>query len=126
MKTKNIPKIRLNNIYHLNLNLSGYVKLQVDISENICIFLIDSGATISTFKSNKILKNLIYSQADTCTIRGVGAGTISTLGTANSNITLNDIKISHNFKIVPSNFPVPGDGILGLDFLKKLPNRLST
>lgn len=93
--------------------------MALGISDRECTFLIDSGATTSTFKINKLINNFPFNKHDTCSIRGVGAGVISTLGTANSNLILGGIELNHNFRIVPENFPVPGDGILGLDFLKK-------
>lgn len=54
-----------------------------------------------------------------CAIKGVGAGTINTFGIVNANVVLGPNLLNHDFQIVPPEFPVPGDGILGLDFLKK-------
>lgn len=99
--------------------MSSYVKLKIDLCDNHCIFLVDSGATISTIKKHVLRGNTHFSDTDICTIRGVGSGTISTLSTASANISVYDYTIKHNFQIVSTEFPVPGDGILGLDFLKK-------
>lgn len=40
------------------------------------------------------------------------------MGTAEAELLLDNIAILHKFHIVSEEFPVPGDGILGLDFLK--------
>lgn len=88
------------------------------MAEGYCLFLIDSGATISTFRQNKLKPNQKLANS-VCTIRGVGAGSINTLGHVITNIVLEEYDLNHTFQIVPNDFPVPGDGILGLDFLKR-------
>lgn len=82
------------------------------------------GARISTFKKHKLLTNSNILNHKNCAIKGVGAGTINTFGIVNADVALGPNHLNHDL-IVPPEFPVPGDGILGLDFLKiQLSNRL--
>lgn len=67
------------NIYSLNLNLGSYVRLKTSMAKGHCLFLIDSGATISTFCQTKLKSNQRISNS-VCAIRGVGSGSITTLG----------------------------------------------
>lgn len=83
-----------------------------------CVFLIDTGADISLIKNNKInIQHPTYTQK--CTIHGVTSSTAESSLATISKLYINHNVINHNFQIVDSSFPIPGDGILGRDFLIK-------
>jgi len=80
--------------------------------------LIDTGAEISLLKCrNNNLNDL--NPKNTTNISGIGQGTIQSLGTLHLEMCIANAAIPYEFHIVPNNFPIPGDGIIGLDFIKK-------
>jgi len=80
--------------------------------------LIDTGAEISLLKCrNNNLNDL--NPKNTTNISGIGQGTIQSLGTLHLEMCIANAAIPYEFHIVPDNFPIPGDGIIGLDFIKK-------
>lgn len=81
-------------------------------------FLIDTGADISLIKNSS--DNFQDIDQNTITnIFGVGEGSTTSLGLVNIELATNNYIIPHNFHIVNSNFPIPTDGIIGIDFIKK-------
>lgn len=77
--------------------------------------MIDCGSDISIIKKNEIEST--YNRNDTCFINGIGKGPVGTLGTTNSNIVIENCKITQKFHIVQDDFPILTNGILGRDFL---------
>jgi len=82
-------------------------------------FLIDTGADISIFKSTTIKPKHFVNRFRTSKIKGVTSEIINSLGTTETFIYINNSKIKHEFHIVNEDFPIPGDAILGRDFLTK-------
>lgn len=89
----------------------------VDMSDVQLSFIVDCGSDISVVKCGLVRKTQIYYPSQKCDIVGIGHGNVSTMGTTQTNIILNDIKIPQMFHIVRNDFPIPTDGILGRDFL---------
>lgn len=52
-------------------------------------------------------------------LTGIGEGTIATLGYIENTFYFKKFKLKHNLQVVEDNFPIPCDGIIGLDFIKK-------
>lgn len=82
-------------------------------------FLIDTGATISIFKINKLNANYQIDQSSTCKITGIKEGFVESLGYTTTELIMDNLAIKHDFHIVDKDFPIPADGILGLDFITK-------
>jgi len=81
--------------------------------------MIDSGAEYSILKSNLLVKNHVIFKDPCCFITGVTPGEIKSIGT--SELSLNfgdDMVLEHDFQIVPPEFPIFVDGILGKDFFE--------
>lgn len=80
-------------------------------------FIVHCGSDILVIKCGVVRPNQIYYPGQKCDKSGIGHGNVSTLGTTQANITLNDTKIPQTFHIVRNDIPIPTDGILGRDFL---------
>lgn len=99
--------------------MGSYIKVKSGITNSYNTYLIDTGATISTLKINKLSPNVEIERYNTCKISGISDGLVSTFGSVKSDIFIDNVALSHKFHIIDKNFPIPCDGILGLDFLKK-------
>lgn len=77
----------------------------------------DTGAEISVIKIGTIQNKSLINQSHVTTIRGVTSGNIKTFGTLEETIFIQNAQITHTFHVVPDNFNVPSDAILGKDFL---------
>lgn len=82
-------------------------------------FIIDTGADISIFKRGQVHLDQIVNISAASKIKGVTEGLVSSLGVTKTNIMIDNYEIPHFFHIVENSFPIPGDGILGRDFLVK-------
>jgi len=80
---------------------------------------LDTGSDISLFKISKLKNTYELNQSFTYDLTGIGEGTISTLGSVEAALLINNQEISHTFHIVDENFPIPVDGIIGYDFIKR-------
>lgn len=87
------------------------------MSENKCTFLLDTGASISIFKSNKLVPTHPVNFNSTCKITGIQKGAVTTLCLTKGKIYFGNEIVEHEFH-VDSDFPIPVDGILGLDFIE--------
>lgn len=77
----------------------------------------DTGADVSLVKKGSISLTDIRT-TDTINLNGIGQGTITTKGIVTIDLKVDNILIAHDFHIVDDNFPIPSNGILGLDFIK--------
>ena len=96
----------------LSLNVTGTEKL-------VNKFLLDSGANISIIKISAV-HDETFITTKPIQITGISPEPINTLGYTILNIVLpNNPKIKHpiKFHVVPANFPITQDGIIGEDFL---------
>lgn len=85
-----------------------------------CSFIVDSGADISIFKSEKILPNQRIDVNKKFKINGITNKTIETIAETETYLVTDEgLTLVHNFQIVQNDFPIPTDGILGRDFLVK-------
>jgi len=88
------------------------------LNNSASTFLIDTGSDISIFKATNP-NNLIIDPNITFKLSGIGEGIIPTSGNVTANLFFKNIDLTHDFQIVDSDFPIPCDGILGLDFIKQ-------
>lgn len=101
-----------------NLNFADYVNLMCDFSEFVQTFLNDTQADISVIKISSIGNFYDIDTSEIIFIKGISNDTIESLGTVKIKILFNEATIEHLFHIVPDNFNIPSDGILGKDFNK--------
>lgn len=105
-------------MFKINLNLSIFIKTKNHETNTVLTLLIDTGAEISLLKAKaKEYNNINFSNISNIT--GVGQGTIQSIGTVDLDIRIQDVLVPHEFHVVPENFPIPCDGIIGIDFIKK-------
>lgn len=100
------------------MSFSNFVTINSSLNDYESTFLIDTGSEISIYKTStndqiQVNKDHIYN------LKGIGNGTIKTLGVTTTTLYINNSEIIHNFQIVDENFPIPCDGIIGLDFIKQ-------
>ena len=93
-----------------------FVKIKNLNSGNVLTFLVDTGADISLIKVINSEHSSVNAQNKT-TITGIGEGSISSIGSAPLELHIENIVITHNFHVVSNDFPIPCDGIIGMDFL---------
>ena len=86
-------------------------------------FLIDTGSEISLFRNNNSFK---IDKNDISKLYGIDDNPISTLGVSYLTLELPNISksLKIKFSIVDDQFPIPVDGILGLDFIEKFKIKL--
>lgn len=106
------------NFYIINREVRALMKFS--ISDYILELTVDTGATISLLKPNKLHGTTSISNKDVVTIFGISSGTeISTVGRAFPQILINNCIFSHPFHVIEGDINLESDGILGNDFLIK-------
>lgn len=106
--------------YNINTNCSNFIFIHSEFSSSKCTLLVDSGAELSIFKTNKVSRTPVINYDAKCTITGINNLPLETIGSVLTKIYLpNNVTIDHTFQLVDSTFPIPTDGILGRDFLSK-------
>ena len=107
-------------IFSINITSANFVTVAVGMANAKCTFIIDTGADVSIFKANKLKHDQPVNTKKQFNLTGVTNGTLKTLAETETKIYFsNGLTVSHNFQIVPSNFPILTDGLLGRDFLIK-------
>lgn len=80
--------------------------------------IIDSGADTSLFKINKVNPDKLINTSRKIKLIGITDNEIETIATADTELNFgNGLKTKHTFHLVPKEFPIQTDGILGRDFL---------
>lgn len=103
----------------MNLSLSSYVHFHSDLSDKDLCFLVDTGASISLIRRDRMFTDVRINPHYSASISGITDEVISTLGTVKSKLFAQGAQFSHIFQVVDENFPIPIDGILGLDFISQ-------
>lgn len=107
------------NIYTINPNFSDYIVLEISDAPHPCYFLLDTEAHVSILKISALSDQNRINNFDSINICGVTRDVISSLGSLDTIILVNNFNISHKFQIVNDEFPIHLDGILGKDFIRK-------
>lgn len=94
------------------------------INPNPFSFLVDTQADISIIKLDSIGTLQIDPTEEIC-IKGITNNTIKSIGTVDINLFVGNHVITNKFHVVPNNFSIPSDGILGKDFIKGLKCNIS-
>lgn len=80
--------------------------------------MIDSGAEISLLKDQNIIDFFPRSN-EKCYISGVTNGRAIANGAVYTDILIGNARITQKFYIIPNNFPINCEAILGVDFLRR-------
>lgn len=99
--------------------MSSFVIIQSESMGTKNIYLLDTGATISILKINKLMPNSFINKNFKCKISGISDSHVTSYGISKKNLYIDNIVLEHQFHIVDTHFPVPACGILGLDFITK-------
>lgn len=111
---------KIQTIADITLEKSDIVlSADVSICKNQMKFLIDSGAHASMIKASCLSSNVLYyPQIRYCMVGINGPNSaIQTHGATFGNLTINNIKLKHQFQIAGNEIHLNYDGILGMDFL---------
>lgn len=107
---------RLTNVSsELAQNALPFVQFGLDLTSPQKRFLVDSGSEANIIKKHIIPENREIDTNNRSELLGIGREPLQTLGT----ITISLFGIKDEFQVVPSNFPLPGEGILGAAYLTK-------
>ncbi|KAL4100898.1 hypothetical protein QTP88_020923 [Uroleucon formosanum] len=80
--------------------------------------LIDSGADMNLIKITAVEKNVVVNEQDKRPIRGINSTLVYTLGSIVTPIQINEGTFIIKLSVVNHDFPIPGAGIIGRNFLK--------
>ena len=112
-----------NFIFSLNLSYSDYVILPTNLNRQGSTFLVDTQADISIVKFSAISEifNLQYNlnRKNIINIKGITNDTIQSLGSIEVKIFTGKYIVGCTLHVVPDEFNIPSDGILGKNFIKK-------
>lgn len=102
-----------------DLNYNDYVTINCTINEihQTFNFLVDTQADICVIKQSSISGNPFVDTTNIINIRGIARDSLRSYGTTNIDLHVNDDLITHEFHLVPEDFNIDSDGILGKDFL---------
>lgn len=82
------------------------------------VILVDTQADISVLKEKCLNSDAIIDTTEIIDIRGVTDGITESLGTIESDFFIDNLEIPQTLHVVPDEFNIGADGILGKDFLK--------
>lgn len=106
-------------ILSFDLHYNDFVHIPSSVATQVSTFLVDTQADISIFKHSSICNDIHIDKSDKINIRGITHNTISSIGTAQIDLYFGKNTICHNFHIVPNDFNIHTDGIIGKDFLER-------
>lgn len=75
--------------------------------------MIDTGAKPNVIKESAVIGKIEIERNDACIIKGVTPGTVNTLG----SVEISLLGRQARFLVVPDDFPIEADGLLGGDFI---------
>lgn len=92
--------------------------MKIDQTNTTLTLLVDTGADVSLIKLIHFTNDQINTNRIT-TLSGIGQGKIRSIGTTFFDLKFKNFLIPHTFHVVSDDFPIPCDGIIGMDFIKK-------
>lgn len=107
------------NVLTFDLAYNDYVTMTCDINgiEKNCSYLVDTQADISVLKYSSIPGRLNINTKDVINIKGITKDSLRSLGTLHIKLFTDQDEIDHEFHVVPDEFNIDCDGIIGKDFL---------
>lgn len=110
------------NVFNINPNFSDYVIFKSKLNPDGSTYLIDTQADISLVKASAITPNFNWMRkidsSNVIDIKGITKNSIRSLGTITINFYIENVVLPCTLHVVPDEFNVPSDGILGKDFIK--------
>ena len=103
----------------MNLYYTDFIGAQTGLAARDLIFLVDTQADISIIKCSSIEAEVELDESDLIVIKGVTDGKMMTMGSVQTSIYFKDMQVEQRLHVVPDEFSIPVDGILGRDFLKQ-------
>lgn len=103
----------------MNLSFSDFVKIPSNLNNSVCTFLLDTQAEVSVIKISSLHKKIPIDSSDYIYIKGVTDHLIRSLGSINVELYFPTQTLCQHLYVVPDNFNMPSDGILGKNFLKQ-------
>ena len=102
----------------MNLSLGAFVKLFNFYTNKLLVLLVDTGADISLIKSQNINEKNKINSNELKSLSGIGEGTVNSIGSTQLELRVENFAVvTHKFHVVHDDFPIPCDGIVGMDFL---------
>lgn len=98
--------------------MKDFVEIQTNMHYKPLTFLIDTQADISIVKIGSISKYFPINNNDIIYLRGITPDGLPSLGKSTAEIHIQNELIPHEIHIVPDDFPIPSDGIIGKDFIQ--------
>lgn len=95
------------------------MKLKINVCIESPVFLVDTEASVSLLKIGTISNEISYDKTDIVKLVGISQNPIFSLGSCNVKIIEQTVEFEHKFHIVPDDFFIPSNGIIGKDFLKR-------
>ena len=107
---------RIYNVNHCEQNRSSpFIDIANRQTEHIGQFLLDTGSEGNIIKISSLPPDFDIDTKNITYLKGIGGEVIPTLGSA--KITIFGFTIS--FQIVPEDFSIPCEGILGVEYFEK-------
>lgn len=110
---------RARNVRTFDLSYNDYITISCHIygEYHTFDFLVDTQADICVLRQSSIFGSPQLNTNDVINIRGITNDTLQSFGTLVVSLELSDETISHEFHVVPDDFNIDCDGIIGKDFL---------
>lgn len=109
----------LRNIVSITSNKEATIKLNLSIATRPVTLLLDSGSSVSLINSKLIKNGTLIDRRKAIRLTSATGHSASTIASALSKISMNNIEREHEFHLYDNSLPIPFDGILGSDFLTK-------
>lgn len=93
--------------------------MKTNTSNKNSLFLIDTEASVSLIKIGSISNNIAYNKNDIIKLVGIAKTPILSIGSFNLKFTEQNVDFEHKFHLVPDDFLIPSNGIIGKDFIKR-------
>lgn len=94
-----------------------FINFKTSVSRDIVSALVDSQGDICLIKYNSLMGSVKINWKKRRNIVGITQNILTTYGVVWLDVNVGKVKISHPFHVVPANFPIPTNGLLGKDFL---------
>lgn len=102
----------------MNLDYSDYIEVETNVTDGPANTLIDSQADVCVLKESSLNGNYTLNSDDIISITGVVDKPIFSLGSIYVELNFQGTIISQKFYVMPNDFCIPCDGIIGKDFIK--------
>lgn len=80
--------------------------------------LLDTGSELNLIKLNTLMDDVLVSDNKIYNMQGINDKLVNTMGSVMLAVIVNGKEYEAEFQVVDATFPVTGDGILGIPFLK--------